>query len=188
MKAILQPIHPEHCANILSGRKTIELRKRIPKIELPYKVYTYCTKPNTTNPKEYLEIPCSGRIYKGNGKVVGEYICRDISEYEFITNPWIVYYNSYKISKLDLMRLSLSLADIHNYGKGKTLYGMHISDLVIYDRPKELSEFYRLLCEKNSCENCFINEECNKYGTVCYYRQEITRPPQSWCYVEEVKQ
>ena len=45
-------------------------------------------------------------------------------------------------------------------------YGWHITDLVIYDKPKGLSEF----------KHCGVNY---------HYNPPITRPPQSWCYVEE---
>ena len=58
--------------------------------------------------------------------------------------------------------------DFIKYGKGKPLYAWHISDLVIYDKPKELSEFEGL--------------RKTKFG---YEPIEIKRPPQSWCYVEE---
>lgn len=47
----------------------------------------------------------------------------------------------------------------------------HISDRKIYDEPKELREF-RKVCLNGKCVDC-IYEEC-----------EITRPPQSWQYVE----
>lgn len=78
-----------------------------------------------------------------------------------------------------------------NFGGG--LYGWHISDLVIYDKPKELSEF-ATFCNKNvnRCANCehylFDNDDLNGYRRWCgvYRRKPLTRPPQSWCYVEEV--
>lgn len=57
-----------------------------------------------------------------------------------------------------------------DYGKGATLYGCHISKLQIYDTPKPLSEFKGL--------------RKTKFG---YAPVEIKRPPQSWCYVEELK-
>lgn len=55
---------------------------------------------------------------------------------------------------------------IDNYGKGKTLYGWHISDLKIYDKPRELSEFYK---------------PCS-----CSEKKSITRAPQSWQYIEDL--
>ena len=51
---------------------------------------------------------------------------------------------------------ALTAKDIKEYANGKEwVYGFHISDLKIYDKPKELSEF------------------------------GLKRPPQSWCYVED---
>lgn len=50
MKQILISIKPEWVAKILNGDKTIEIRKTMPKCELPCKVYIYCTKE-----KSYLD-------------------------------------------------------------------------------------------------------------------------------------
>lgn len=62
-------------------------------------------------------------------------------------------------------------------------YGWHISDLKIYDKPRELSEFYKF-CDKKNCQMCDGEREYD----VCVFgrRKPITRPPQSWCYVEEL--
>ena len=61
------------------------------------------------------------------------------------------------------------------YGEWKTLYAWHISNLVIYDKPKELSEF-RLY-------DCGVKFE-DGYPMPT---REIKRPPQSWCYVEKLE-
>lgn len=55
-----------------------------------------------------------------------------------------------------------------SYADLKDLYGWHISDLKIYDRPRPLSDFTRL--------------RATKFG---YEPVEIQRPPQSWYYVED---
>ena len=44
MKSIILSIQPKYVAKILSGEKTIEVRKVIPQCETPFKVYIYCTK------------------------------------------------------------------------------------------------------------------------------------------------
>ena len=67
-----------------------------------------------------------------------------------------------------------------DYGKGATLYGWHISKLEIYDTPKKLSKFLRPF------ENC-IGKVCDEYGCAYCENGHIKRPPQSWCYVEELK-
>ena len=44
MKSILISIKPKWVAKILNGEKTIEIRKTMPKCDLPIDVYIYCTK------------------------------------------------------------------------------------------------------------------------------------------------
>ena len=70
------------------------------------------------------------------------------------------------------------------YGGGKgRCYGWHISDLHIYDTPRELSEFQRATDPCDSCHAEYTWEctDCKKFGG------NIKRPPQSWCYVEAMK-
>ena len=44
-KAVLISIRPEWCEKIMTGQKTIEVRKTRPKMDPPFKCYIYCTKP-----------------------------------------------------------------------------------------------------------------------------------------------
>jgi hypothetical protein len=147
--------------------------------------------------------------FLANGKVIGEYFCDEIQEFTFDE-----YTNSYYISDDDLTLTYLTQNDLQKYGKGKTLYGWHISDLVIYDEPKELSNFFvidkRKLKECPYRERVFQNPEftngnylwggysCSKEkepdfddfdfcrGGCSNVIKSLTHPPQSWCYVEEV--
>ncbi|MEY2913926.1 MAG: hypothetical protein RLZZ184_3235 [Cyanobacteriota bacterium] len=73
MDTLLISLHPRHCQNILTGKKTIELRKRAPKhrknkpnFSKPNfsKILIYETKPTAaivglTTPTEILEHTCS---------------------------------------------------------------------------------------------------------------------------------
>ena len=88
----------------------------------------------------------------------------------------------------------LKANEIVVYLKGFYGYGWHISDLVIYDKPKELSEFYAK-CNKFDLDKKEVYEahctDCgNEYGIApCEYINKkwcipVTKPPQSWCYVE----
>lgn len=52
---------------------------------------------------------------------------------------------------------------------------------VIYDTPHDLGEFERPY-ECNECDEKWASE-CN----TCYEKNKIKRPPQSWCYVEAMK-
>ena len=127
-----------------------------------------------------------------NGKIIGEFICDKITSFSFDT-----YYHTlthrhggYNVSlgafsEQELYSKScLSFADIYEYIGERYGYAWHISNLKIYDEPKELGEFKKINREcwyadlglaKRDCLECKNGE--------CY----VSRPPQSWCYVEEVK-
>ena len=69
--------------------------------------------------------------------------------------------------------------ELKSYAKGKNCFAWHISDLRIYEAPRELSKFERPY-ECNECDAKWASE-CN----ACHEEGKIKRPPQSWCYVEE---
>lgn len=181
---ILQSIKPQYCELIASGKKTIEVRKTRPKIQTPFKVYIYCTKDKTPF---LLPTYSKGNLtdsdiwQNANGKVIGEYVCDEIIEWTEDMRP-----------PVPLDKIQLSYPEIRKYGGDKTLYLWHISDLVIYDKPKELCEFYRK-CDQLHCETCkhlkWQRVNADEFEYDCEYYAgliPLTRPPQSWCYVEEV--
>lgn len=173
MKAVLMSIRPEWCAKIASGHKTVEIRKTIPKLPVPFKVYIYCTEPNTVDPHKYLETHYDGHAYKCNGKVFAEFVCDRIRPEPEVADGLV-----------DIclgMQSCVDPIDILKYANGKMVYSWHISDLVIYDKPKELNEFKRCdECPYGPLEKCWNHE----YG--CDGEYNVRRAPQSWCYVEVV--
>lgn len=205
--SILQSIKPVHCENITAGIKKYELRKTRPKCELPVKVHIYCTKakkhfthggivdslddlyrmPNSEIKYGYSgELMCCNEPYTAdnflNGKVIGEYVCDEIREiaFDYLHQPSFLNIKGYLISADELKRTCLTYEQLNKYGKGKKLYLWHISDLKIYDKPKELSEFF-YACKQPKGTDCSVCRD--NRGQTC---KSITRPPQSWCYVEEV--
>lgn len=183
-KAVLISIHPRWCEKIASGKKTIEIRKTRPKLQPPFKCYIYCTKDKHlafmqnqtgTNLIACMDvdaaIPVGGAI--GNGKVIGEFTCDDIYEIDPTKTIGAGFAEDSCVSS----------RDIHEYLGGQTGYGWHISGLKIYDTPKELGEF-RGLCKVDA--DCCACPYYNYTKMECDGRQ-IKRPPQSWCYVEEVE-
>ena len=164
MKSVLISIQPKWCELISSSKKTIEVRKTRPKIDTPFKCYIYETKG--------LYKGAGGCLFEGIGKVIGEFVCDEIK-------MSLVGYNEKGCpSYWDILDGScLTPNELVCYGKWKILYGWHISNLVIYDKPKELSEFCR---HDNTYDNAFgyAFEDRNK-------QIPLSRPPQSWCYVEE---
>ena len=187
MKAVLMSIKPKWCELIASGEKTVEVRKNRPKLETPFKAYIYCTKDNTFAEKTLRGFDENGKAiyYRAHkGKVIGEFVCDKIFPIKVFENGNIQCYDFYNMD-----RSCLPYDDIADYiGRDNTGYGWHISDLVIYDKPKELFEFItptecksevarKLMC--NTC--CLSSDFCTKKP------KRIARPPQSWAYVEEVE-
>ena len=177
MKSVLISIQPKWVEKIANRQKTIEVRKTAPKCEVPFKCYIYCTFPKKPAYTLWLNRRTKNK-FLADGKVIGEFVCDKIDEYTSNERGWYCY---------DL-ETCLLCDEIAGYGKGKTLYGWHISDLKIYGKPKELSEFYR------PCSYSGICYSCNRFrpnGTPNdkpndFCDGEITRPPQSWFYVEEI--
>ena len=186
-KAVLLSIQPQWCEKIASGEKTLEIRKTKPKLQTPFKCYIYCTK---SKDKFFWQ----GKLYRYiddrshnlfdkplNGKVIGEFVCDDISKFtaEFTDGKTYEDIRFYYLDECEeeqemiicsnewknpsdcwlCKQSSLLFEDLRNYigvnFHSIPFYSWHISDLVIYDKPKQLSEF------------------------------NINRAPQSWCYVQE---
>ncbi len=171
MKAVLISIQPKWVEKIASGQKTVEVRKTKPKLATPFKCYIYCT---YGNPKDNY---CLSK----RGRVMCEFVCDTIY-------PISCYYSDTKARGIYREQPYTCLKDkemIDYLGNGVEGYGWHITDLVIYDKPKELSEFYARCNIPESkcklCDNCYDREDC--YGRH-YAVKKITRPPQSWQYCE----
>ena len=184
MKSVLISIRPKWCELIARGEKTIEIRKTAPNIDTPFKCYIYCTKNSdifTENAKLVL------KKSECNGKVVGEFVCDGIIIDERGENL-DVFERCGKMSRTELIAYGATDVVCSRFKKDKRLYGWHISNLKIYDKPKEINEFIRpCMYGEESEHSCF---QCEKSGFApdmnlsCY--NIVKRAPQSWCYVEGV--
>lgn len=183
--AILMSIQPKWCELIANGKKTVEVRKTIPKLDTPFKVYMYCTQTaingdivlarseeiRTLFPNKQVVGINKGFAAKEDlsirGKVFGEFVCNFI--YEFTEEN-----QEFCGASFDAMQLTPK--ELSDYASGKTVYGLNISEPVIYDKPLELDCFNNLKgcpegTQNGNCKGCW---DC-----------EIKRAPQSWCYVKE---
>lgn len=199
MKSILMSIKPKYCDLIASGNKTIEVRKTKPKVKTPFNCYIYECKgkeifKSMEIPKGYGEGYIDFYEFEGRGKIVGEFVCDEIIPLFHYKSNTSDYYG---VTEEELKEIQLSYKDLFSYGaNSKILYGWCISDLVMYDKPKDLSEF-RKPCSFN--HDCYV---CNKAlfdkkvvtdrdGKTKRVQQDfigcndvVIKPPQSWCYVE----
>lgn len=222
MKSVLLSIQPKWCELIASGKKTVEIRRTRPKIKTPFKCYIYCTLKGC---KEFFKDTLGGDVAKWNkgkwadkkGKVIGEFICDNID--------W--HGNSVYVIREECIKAlegsCLTEEEFHNYMgyppmnpyqypkeafKKYEFYSWHISNLVIYNKPKELDEFY-IVDETavKECKHryrtgqpdfCTKNNGWIKGGYICMktleaewcekcIKKPLKRPPQSWCYVEELE-
>lgn len=139
-KSVLLSIRPCWCNLIAFGSKTLEIRKTRPKIETPFRCFIYCTKESHSFPG----IVC--------GKVIGEFVCDNI---KCIHVPYPAYRD--RLDKSILEQSCVEYYPLHRYAHLDNVYGWHISNLKIYDKPMGLLEAFR-----------------------------IARPPQSWRYVKAV--
>ena len=183
-KAVMISIRPKWCEKICSGEKTIEVRKTRPKLEPPFKCYIYCTLPKYPH-EDFIATDYPKPQFYGGGKVISEFICDRIYELE-TKAPGGSYYvkGEDQPTTNDVARQScLTLKDMHEYLQSKVGYGWHISNLKIYDTPKELSEFQRATDPCNSC-HAEYTWECTGCKNLS---GDIKRAPQSWCYVENME-
>ena len=187
MKSVLIAIRPQWCEKIASGEKTIEVRKTAPK-EVPFKCYIYETQ------GQYVKFTHGAhtKYGYGRGKVIGEFICDriemvnakcsnygiDLFYHDCLTNGCLTereiekYFNVPEDRDLRAMK-----------GNG---YVWNISDLKIYDKPKELSEF-RKPCPYGDLP-CWICPSCDKdeNDNLIQCFNTVSRPPQSWQYIEDL--
>ena len=187
MKKILLSVHPEYCKLIFSGIKTIEVRRTCPKLEPPFEVYVYQTKFKVGRGKINDILNDMRNFVYGGSKVIGSFVCDRVEEYTFSG-----YNARYRINDVDLMKTCLNFPELIAYGKGKILYGWHITEPKLFDKPKEFYELYAP-CKKNkqtadeSCKGCVYAYKGTTTGEI-YCDNALIRPPQSFCYVESINE
>lgn len=212
MKSVLIPIQPYWVFLIIAKamgwnypqEKTVEVRKTFPKgKEWNRIVEIYCTKDKKSFkriPKEYQPL-----MKELLGKIVGEFICYKNTNLVHVgtmgnSKSELVIKNSdgsnSQLTEKWISKTCLYLQELENYSNGRNLCAWHISNLKIYDKPKELGEF-NSICPYRNPDGTRMNNvpcPCDKYTWgfdekigKAYCMRRMTRPPQSWCYVEETQ-
>ncbi len=226
MKSLIHSIPPKQCEKIANGEQTILLAKGFGNKEVPFKEYIYCTKSRKRvkwlqslfgYTDELYKLP-SGEIKFGssielmccepdlytrdnflNGKVIGEFVCNQVDKI-------IRWGMGYHIKDKDeaytneIARKScLYFDDLHKYFGDKGGEALHISELKIYDKPKELSEFKRpcIMPEQPCCEHCeygriIYSDDCETsrdiegsfFEAVCY--NCVKCAPRNYCHCTEL--
>lgn len=185
---IIISIHPKWCELIFSGKKKLEIRKRIPNASFPITFYVYQTIDKNW---KYNLIPS---LASKQGKVVGTFTCNDIDHWEsefwledtdvyeaitmieedefepgeyiqtrVFTNEWEDWEIEPEFEKTLLYKDScVSWNELRNYMKSgwNDFYTIHVEDVHYFTNPMNISDFK------------------NKKGIM------MEKAPQSWCYCE----
>jgi predicted transcriptional regulator len=176
MREVLISIQPKWVSPITLGKKTVECRKNKPNCEVPFKCYIYCSS------KDYDKVfgvdKFMHKVFlngKGKGKVIGHFICDKVVK--FPHDPYDpAFSETADLSCVGIDGLSEYLGH-KDYG-----YGWHITDLVVYDEPRELRDFKPYNRTEEDCKFSHLGlaipkcKDCRE----CY----VKRPYQSWGYVE----
>lgn len=186
-RSVMISINPKWCEKIAAGQKQIEIRKNRPTYETPFKCYIYQTKKKwycsalrllgKEDLAEYLE--------ENHGRVIGEFVCDRIHEFQVFENGGVQDWWFGDINKS-----CLAYSEVADYiGRNRSGYSWRISDLVIYEKPKELCDFYRIApCGAYSLIKgvCDLSTPCIETPNDFCSGKKIICSPQSWCYVEEL--
>lgn len=189
MKSILMSCSPEECTEIRNGNISALIRKTFPK-ELPVKVYIYKSKHKS---RHKIINSVLDSVYDG-GKVIGEFICKNITEIiPYFSNNYVVQYiHSYPYSE---KHSDIDFYNLRKYLGDKKGYDWHISDLKLYETSKDISDFCTFefkhlgysssICGNHKCKNYIESKnyeeppECKMPNGNC----KLQNPPTSWRYV-----
>lgn len=166
MKSVLISTQPKWCEKICRKigeqngipvyLKPVEVRKSAPK-EVPFKAYLYCTNGRfDITDIDDLTSESVRVVSEGRGKVIGEFVCDKVDKIVLTARGYTIN-NDIAYTNKVARESCLYFDDLQKYLGNKVGRALHISDLKIYDKPKELGEF------------------------------GIARAPMSWCYVEELQ-
>ena len=205
MKSVMKSVSTQICEKVTCGDCTILVSKTAPKCKVPFKGYIYCCKAKSQwrySDYEGAYENSKGEIVYAQQHIIGEFICDKIIEWQY--DKGHQYYVDYPDDctsyfpylKCHSEATGLRCSEIEKLGKGKPLCGLHIGDLKIYDKPKELREFSPICSYKNDDGSCqyhkvdclYQQRDYNTDGSVNLVTcgKSITRVPSNWCYVEEL--
>lgn len=227
MKSIIQKLTPKDCEAIVLGKQNVILSRVTTKLEYPFTVYIYCAKDkyqlygdgqnvvadhfSLLNEKAQKGFEKTSKLSLWNGKIIGEYTCNEIHDFPFTDiSSAIANRKAVKLPLTDeiLLNSGISWEQAYKFSSGlqKDIYGWHVTNLIIYDQPKELNQF--MIIDKDKLKACpyrrriytnpdYTNGVLLPGGYVCEKEAELDfcrgcadiytpliNPPRNWCYVE----
>lgn len=150
------------------------------------KLLLYCTKAKpylfeSINEKGKYMLENDEWFKELNGKIVAE--CDfEVEEHKETTNDWLCMSLREKIVFGNLCeKANIDELECYKYADGKPLYAIHIKNLHIFDKPRELSEYY----SREKKMNTFDWYRLKGYECVC---ESIDKAPQNMMYAQDENQ
>lgn len=166
-------IKPKWCEKIFNGKKLVEIRKTRPELNEPFTVYVYCTKEKILGDlilaKSYeIKSLFPGQRLVGVNKNVGTPLDISLPGYvigEFTCNKIEVFDHQDIVDGIYSELSCVSVHDLLTYkGKSKSICAWYISDPVIYNTPRSLSDFNKatdgLPVPRAPQSYMFVEEQC----------------------------
>lgn len=198
---ILLATSAEDCKKILSGRKTLEIRKNFPNVHLPVRCYLYCKRPIDAyellwkHGNSYYMSETSRDNYDKccSGFVIAEFICNEIRVYPYDMENEAVGKQPRIVPVEDLKAAQMTVSQMNRYGNISNLYGWCISDVNKYN------EFMTVNCFEHICKWYRTDQVCERHCNRCSHLitypddkllrcgvngvKTVEKPPQNWCYI-----
>ena len=219
-KSIIISIQPQWVEKILNGEKTIEIHKSIPKCEFPIDVYIYCCKSKElhldyelhNNKKRWFNWNKKSHHYpfkyckdefgeemgeSFNGKIIAKFTLNKVDKINNCGSCFEIANESYAYTNAIGNRSCLDFNDMKKYLNDKNGYAWHIDNLEIFDKPMELSVFYKNNYDEDNAKPCNCGKSCKYEGYDLQEHQNICeidydgascpfikvqKVPQSWFY------
>ena len=154
--AVLISIKPKWVNLIFSGKKTVEVRKSIPKLDPPFTCYIY---------------------ESGTGCVVGEFVCAGTAYY-------INYHGKYVGTQEIPMKSGLTEKQLLDYaGEVGVGFAWYISKVKEYETPLPVTAFKARCDYDGPCALC-KHAELDPVDGILTCENRVQTPPQSWRYVQ----
>ena len=215
MSDVLISIQPKWCELILSGKKTVEVRKSFPMVNvgeewraIPFKCFVYCTKGKPDqygtychfyDAKEGPVIGERGQIQNvfTSGMVIAEFMCRNMELFDSAQSEW-----AYAVAPRDIpckMPMHEETALKIMTEKACLTY----EDITAYFGDEDYKAYFWYISDlkiyeepkpltsfHRPCPEGLYCESCAMHNEhpvphCGNYALEIRRAPQSWCYAED---
>ena len=208
MKAMILVLSPEECAKLMNGDLSVLVRKKFPK-DYVGPVFVYCKKDKKMEllkgpalyEKEEIPFIAQGGLLNIddflNGKVIASFLCDKVGEIYFGASAleskrivdWICndIFSFEKEACLTQEDLDKYLGNVKHSPQG---YAIHITNLEIFDKPKELKDFYKFGLKKEQ-ERLYSALQAmagyysfrNEFAEL-KSKYQLTCAPSNFCYVE----